>query len=114
MAKRSKQKPGVGELLARGKEKKQLTQEDVLEALPEMESDAEQVDPLYDLLVRERGNVVDDDGSSGEDDLANVEGDLELEGGPEGSGAEKKDVDLSAEPLILSGCTCEKSAVWPS
>ena len=94
MAKRSKQKPGVEKLLAKGEEQKHLTQEDVLETLPEMESVAEQVDPLYDLLVREGVDGMDDDGSSDEGDLANVEGALELEGGPEESKAEKEDIDL--------------------
>ena len=103
MSKRSKQKPGVEKLLAKGEEQKHLTQEDVLETLPEMESLAEQVDPLYDLLVREGVDGMDDDGSSDEDDLANVEGALELEGGPEESGAGKKDVDLSAESLLDLG-----------
>ena len=101
MAKRSKQKSGVEKLLAKGREQKRLTQEDVLEALPEMESEAGQVDPLYDLLVRERVNGMDADGSSDdEDDLANVEGALESKGGPEEGEAEKEDIDLSAEPLL--------------
>ena len=54
MAKRSKQKSGVKNLLAKGEKQKRLTQEDVLEALPEVEPDAEQIDPLYDLLVQGR------------------------------------------------------------
>ena len=100
MAKRSKQKSGVEKLLAKSGEQKHVTQEDVLEALPEMESDAEQIDPLYDLLVRDGVNVMDADGSSDEDDLANAEGALELKGKPEESEAEKEDPDLSAEPLL--------------
>lgn len=99
MAKRSKQKSGAG-LLAKGREQRHLTQEDILEALPEIESDAEQMDPLYDLLVREEVNVSDADGSSGEDDQVNVEGAPELKGGPEGREAEKEDIDLSVKPLL--------------
>ena len=101
MARRSKQKSGAEKLLAKGEEQKHLTQEDVLEALPEIELDAKQIDPLYDLLVRERVNGMDADGSSDdEDDLANVEGALESKGGPEEGEAEKEDIDLSAEPLL--------------
>ena len=100
MVKRSKQRPGVEKLLAKREEQKHLTQEDVLKALPEIESEAEQTDPLYDLLVRERVNVVDADGSSGEDDQVTVEEALELKGEPEESEAEKEDTDLSVEPLL--------------
>jgi len=99
MAKRSK-KSGAEKLLAKGGEQKHLTQGDVLEALPEMESDAGQVDPLYELLVREGVDVVDADGSSGEDGLADVEGARELKEGAEESEARKEDIDLSAEALL--------------
>ena len=103
MAKRSKQKSGVGKLLVRGEEQKRLTQEDVLKALPEMEPDAERVAPLYEFLLREGVNVVDADGSSDEDGLTDVEGAHELKEGSEESGAEKEDIDLSAEPLLDLG-----------
>ena len=62
MAKRSKQKSGAEKLLAKGKEQKHLTQEDVLKALSEIESDAEQIEPVHDLLVQEEVNVTDADG----------------------------------------------------
>jgi RNA polymerase primary sigma factor len=103
MAKRSEQKSGVRKLLAKGEEQKHLTQEDVLEALPEMELDAEQVDPLYELLVREGVDLVNADGSSGEDDLADVETARELKEGPEESETEKEDIDPSAEPFVDLG-----------
>ena len=99
MAKRSKHKPSGEKLLAEGEEQKNLTQEDVLKALAEIESDAEQIDPLYDLLVREGVDVIDADGSSDEDSLAN-ERTLKLKGEPEHSEAAKEDIDLSAEPLL--------------
>ena len=99
MAKRSKQKPGGEKRLAEGEEQKHLTQEDVLKAPAEIESDAEQIDPLYDLPVREGVDVIDADGSSDEDSLAN-EGALELKGEPEQSKAAKEVIDLSAEPLL--------------
>jgi len=103
MVKGSKQKSGVGKLLAKGREQKYLTQEDILEAIPEIESDADQIDPLYDLLVREEIHVVHAGGSSDEDDLADVEGALELKGEPEESEAEKEDSDLPAESLLDLG-----------
>jgi len=103
MAKRSEQKSGVRKLLAKGEEQKHLTQEDVLEALPEMELDAEQVAPLYELLVREGVDLVNADGSSGEDDLADVETARELKEGPEESEPEKEDIDPSAEPFVDLG-----------
>jgi RNA polymerase primary sigma factor len=99
MAKRSKQKPGGEKRLAEGEEQKHLTQEDVLKALAEIGSDAEQIDPLYDLLVREEVDVIDADGSSDEDSLANERA-LKLKGEPEQSEAAKEDIDLSAEPLL--------------
>jgi RNA polymerase primary sigma factor len=99
MAKRSKHKPGGEKLLAEGEEQKHLTQEDVLKALAEIESDAEQIDPLYDLLVREGVDVIGADGSSDEDSLAN-ERSLKLKGESEQSEAAKEDIDLSAEPLL--------------
>jgi len=100
MAKRSRQKSGVEKLLAKGGEQKHLTKEDVLEALPEMESDAEQIDPIYELLIREGASMMDADGSSDEDNLANVEGALESKERPEKSEAEKEDIDPSVEPLL--------------
>jgi RNA polymerase primary sigma factor len=103
MAKRSEQKSGVKKLLAKGEEQKHLTQEDVLGALPEMELDAEQVDPLYELLVREGVDLVNADGSSGEDDLADVETARELKEGPEEGETEKEDIDPSAEPFVELG-----------
>jgi len=63
MAKRSRQKSGGEKLPAKGEEQKHLTQEDVLKAPPEIKSDAEQTDPLYDLLVRDGVDVMDADGS---------------------------------------------------
>ena len=99
MAKRSKQKPGGEKRLAEGEEQKHLTQEDVLKALAEIGSDAEQIDPPYDLLVRKGVDVIDADGSSDADSLAN-EGALELKGEPKQSEAAKEDIDLSAEPLL--------------
>jgi RNA polymerase primary sigma factor len=99
MAKRSKQKSGGEKLPAKGREKKHLTQEDVLEALPEMESDAEQVDPLYDLPIREGGNVTDAE-SSDEADMANVEGSPHSKEGQEADEAEKEDTAPSVEPLL--------------
>ena len=99
MAKRSKQKSGAEKLLAKGKEQKHLTQEDVLEALSEMEWADEQADALYDLLVREGVNGMDADGSSDEDDL-DSEGAPELKERPGEKGAEKEDTDLSAEPVL--------------
>jgi len=103
MVKGSKQKPGVEKLLAKGREQKYLTQEDILEAIPEIDSEADQIDPLYDLLVREGIHVIHPDDSSDEDDLADVEGDLELKEEPEESESEKEDIDLSAEPLLDLG-----------
>ena len=102
MAKRSKKSDGE-ELLAKGGKQKHLTQEDVAEALPEIESDTEQMDPPHDLLVGEGVNMTDADGSPDEDNLTNVEGALELEGRPGESEAEKEDIDLSAEPLLDLG-----------
>jgi RNA polymerase primary sigma factor len=99
MAKRSKQKPGGEKRLAKGEEQKHLTQEDVLKALAEIGSDAEQIDPLYDLLVREGVDVIDADGSSDEDSLANERA-PKLKGEPEQSEAAKEDIDLAAEPLL--------------
>ena len=90
-------------MLAKGGKQKHLTQEDVPEALPETESDTEQMDPPHDLLVREGVNMTDADGSPDEDNVTNVEGALELEGRPKESEAEKEDVDLSAEPLLDLG-----------
>ena len=95
MVKRSKQKSGVEKLPA--------NQEDVLKALPKIESEAEQIDPLHDLPVREGVDVIDADGPSDRDDLANAEGALELKGKPEESEAAKEDIDLSAEPLLDLG-----------
>ncbi len=103
MAKRSKQKSGVEKLLAKGEGQKHLTQEDVLKALSEIESDAEQIEPIHDLLVQEEVNVIDADGSSDEDNLANVEGAPKLKGEPEESKAEKEDIDPSVEPLLDLG-----------
>jgi RNA polymerase primary sigma factor len=104
MVKQSKKKPGAEKLLAKGEEQRHLTQEDILEALPEIELDAEQMDPLYhDLLVQKGVNPIDADDSSGEDDLANVEEALESKGGPEESEAEKEDSDPSVEPLLDLG-----------
>jgi RNA polymerase primary sigma factor len=103
MVKRSKQKSGVEKLRAKDEEQKHLTENDALEALPEMESDAEQIDPLNDLLVREGVNVIDADSSPDEDDLADVEGARESKGEPEESEAEKEDIDLPAEPLLDLG-----------
>jgi RNA polymerase primary sigma factor len=101
MAKRSKQKSGGEQLLAnKGRQQKHLTQEDVLEALPEVESDAEQADPLYDLLTREGDNVTDADSSSGEADIANVEGSPKSKEGPEASEVKKEDTAPSVEPLL--------------
>ena len=88
---------------AKGEEQKHLTQEDVLKALPKIESEAEQIDPLYDLSVQEGVDVIDADGPSDRDDLANAEGALELKGKPEESEAAKEDIDLSAEPLLDLG-----------
>ena len=99
MAKRSKQKPSEEKRLAEGEEQRHLTQEDVLKALAELGSDAEQIDTLYDLLVREGVDVIDADGSSDEDSLAN-ERSLKLKGESEQSEAAKEDIDLSAEPLL--------------
>ncbi|HID63672.1 MAG TPA: sigma-70 family RNA polymerase sigma factor, partial [Anaerolineae bacterium] len=103
MVKRSKQKSGVKNLLAKGEKQKRLTQEDVLEALPKVEPDAEQIDPLYDLLVQEEVKVMDADSPSDGDDLVTIEGALELKGKPGESGAQKEDVDLPAEPLLDLG-----------
>jgi RNA polymerase primary sigma factor len=103
MARRSKKKSGGEKSLAKGEEQKRLTQEDLPEALPEMEADAEQIDPLYDLLVQEEADMTDADGSLDENDLANVEAALEMKGKPDESEAEKEDIDLSAEPLLDLG-----------
>ena len=103
MAKRSKQRSGVEKLPAKGEEQEHLLQEDVLEAFPEIEWDAKQMDPLYDLLVRERLDVSDADGSSDEDSLADAEEAIELKGEPGESEAEKEDIDLSVEPLLDLG-----------
>ena len=100
MAKQSKQKSGAEKLLAKGKEQKHLTQEDVLKALPEMEWDAEQADALYDLLVREEVNGMDADGSSEDEDNLSNEGSPELKERPGKSEAEKEDTDPSAEPVL--------------
>jgi RNA polymerase primary sigma factor len=100
MAKRSKQKSGAEKLLAKGKEQKHLTQEDVLEALPEMEWDAEQADALYDLLVREEVNGMDADGSSDDEDNLSNEEAPELKERPGKREAEKEDADPSAEPVL--------------
>jgi RNA polymerase primary sigma factor len=90
MAKRSK-KSGEEKLPAKGKERKHLPQEDVLKAPPEIELDAEQTDPLYDLLVREGVDLTDADGSP------------ELKRESEESEDEKEDIDLSAESLLDLG-----------
>lgn len=82
------------ELFAKGEEQEHLIQP------PEIELDAEQMDPLYDLLVQEGVDVSDADSSLDEDNLADVEGALELKGEPEQSEAEKEDIDLSAEALL--------------
>jgi RNA polymerase primary sigma factor len=103
MARRSKKKSGGEKSLAKGEEQKRITQEDLPEALPEMEADAEQIDPLYDLLVQEGANMTDADGSPDENGLANVEAALEMKGKPDESEAEKEDIDLSAEPLLDLG-----------
>jgi len=102
MAKRSKKSDGE-ELLAKGGKQKHLTQEDVPEALPEIESDTEQMNPPDDLLVRERVNTMDADGSPDKDKLTNVEEALELKGKPGEGEAKKEDIDLSAEPLLNLG-----------
>jgi RNA polymerase primary sigma factor len=99
MAKRSEQKSGAEELLAKGEEQKHLTQKDVLEALSEIEPDAEQSDPLYDFLVHEGSDVIDADGSSNGDAL-NVEGASKSKGGSEESEAKKEDIDPSVKPLL--------------
>jgi RNA polymerase primary sigma factor len=100
MAKRSKQKSGAEKLLAKGKEQKHLTQEDVLEAFPEMEWDADQADALYDLLVREEVNGMDADGSSDDEDDPSNEEAPELKERPGKREAEKEDTDSSTEPVL--------------
>ncbi len=103
MAKRSKQKPGVRKSLAKDGEQSHLTQKDILEALPEVEPDTEQIDPLYDLLIQEEVDVIDA-GDSSEDELVNIESALELkEDSAEESEVEKEDADLPAEPLLDLG-----------
>jgi RNA polymerase primary sigma factor len=100
MAKRSEQKSGVEKLLAKGRKQNYLTQKDILEALPEIELDPEQIDSLYDLLAEEEITVViDADDPSDEDNLTN-EGGPELKERPGENDAEKEDTDLSTEPVL--------------
>ena len=100
MAKRSEQKSGVEKLLAKGRKQEHLTQKDILEALPEIELDPEQIDSLYDLLAEEGITVViDADDPSDEDNLIDEEG-PELKERPGENEAEEEDTDLSAKPVL--------------
>jgi RNA polymerase primary sigma factor len=100
MAKRSEQKSGVEKLLAKGRKQEYLTQKDILEALPEIELDPEQIDSLYDLFAEEGITVViDADDLSDEDNLTHEEG-PELKERPGENEAEEEDTDPSAKPVL--------------
>ena len=87
-------------LLAKGRKQEYLTQKDILEALPEIELDPEQIDSLYDLLAEEEiAVVIDADDLSDEDDLTH-EGGPESKERPGEDEAEEEDTDPSAKPVL--------------